>query len=72
MAEVSYHHLPNGGNAAPKPGRKGHPPVNRRPARGNKAVSVTATANQGDLMRRAILTLILLAAALWSAPCLAQ
>jgi len=46
--------------------------VNPRPAGGNKAVSVTATANQGDLMRRAILTLILLAAALWSAPCLAQ
>jgi Caspase domain/Tetratricopeptide repeat len=63
---------PTGEMPAPKPGRRGHPPVNPRPAGGNKAISVTATANQGDLMRRAILTLTLLAAALWSAPCLAQ
>lgn len=35
-------------------------------------VSATATANHGDLMRRAILILTLLAAALWSAPSLAH
>ena len=64
MAGASYHHLPNGEIPATKPGRDGHPPVNPRPAGGNKAVPVTATANQGDLMRRAILTLTLLAAAL--------
>src|SRR5205823_11756160 len=38
----------------------------------DKAVPATATANHGDLMRRTLLTLTLLAAALWSAPSLAQ
>ena len=35
---------------------------------GNKGLSAFATANHGDLMRRAILILAVLAAALWSAP----
>jgi tetratricopeptide (TPR) repeat protein len=48
------------------------PCLNPRSAVRNKAVSATATANHGDLMRRAILILTLLAAALWSAPSLAQ
>jgi len=56
MAGMSYHHLPNGGMLALKAGSEGHPPVNPRPAGGNKAVSVTATAIQGDLIPRAILT----------------
>ena len=49
-------------------------PTSREPPsrRGQQSGIVTATANQGDLMRRAILTLTLLAAALWPAPCLAQ
>ena len=73
MAGPSYHHLPNGGNpAAPSAGMDRRPPLNPNSAGGNKAVSATATANHGDLMRRAILILTLLAAALWSAPSLAQ
>ena len=48
------------------------PALNPGSAGGNKAVSLLATAIHGDLMRRAILILTLLAAALWSAPSLAQ
>lgn len=46
--------------------------MNPRRAGGNKAISAIATANHRGLMRRPILTFILLAAALWSAPSLAQ
>jgi tetratricopeptide (TPR) repeat protein len=49
-----------------------HPGLNPRFAGGNKAVSANATSNHGDLMRRAILILTLLAATLWSAPSFAQ
>jgi tetratricopeptide (TPR) repeat protein len=53
-------------------GSDGVPALNPRSAEGNKEVSAIATANHGDLMRRAILTLSLLVAALWPAPSLAQ
>src|SRR3954462_10872095 len=46
--------------------------LNPRSATGNKGYLLLATAIHGDLMRRAILILALLAAALWSAPSLAQ
>ena len=48
------------------------PALNPRSAGGNKAVSATRDRHHGDLMRRAILILTLLAAALWSAPSFAQ
>jgi tetratricopeptide (TPR) repeat protein len=46
--------------------------LNPPSARGNKGYPPLATANHGDLMRRAILILAVFATALWSAPTLAQ
>jgi tetratricopeptide (TPR) repeat protein len=65
IAGLSYHHLPNGGNAS----------LNRRTAARNKsleALSVIASESEAVPMRRLILILTIALSALWTAPIFAQ
>jgi tetratricopeptide (TPR) repeat protein len=64
IAELSYHHLPNRGNAA----------LNRWPADGNKGLDTLSflASEAKHLMRRLIIALMMLLPAQWSQPTLAQ
>ena len=64
IAAVSYHHLPNGGNAT----------LNRQPTTRNKGLDTLAiiASEAKHLMHRSILALTMILSALWTVPSFAQ